>query len=142
LTQLSTGYIKGLVADSQGIVVTSNLVLARIDFNGNIDTTFADAGFVNLSYSPGGNGSNPLLLDQLGNIVSIVDNGYTAFEFARHSPDGSMDSIFGANGIAIWSENYASMRAETIAEQADGSLLLGGTIEQADNDIAVVRFCP
>ena len=74
--------------------------------------------------------------------MSIVDNGDTAFECARHFPDGSMDSIFGINVIATWSENYASMRAETIAEQADGSLLLGGTIEQADNDIAVVRFCP
>jgi uncharacterized delta-60 repeat protein len=141
LSQLSTGYIKGVVLDTQGVIATSDSAMGRFDLSGNIDTSFASSGYVNLTYSPGGSGSNPLMLDQNGNILVVVDSSNNAIEVARHLSDGSLDTSFGNAGIAEWSGNYTRMTATTLAEHSDGGVLVGGYIEDGNHDFVIVKFC-
>lgn len=128
-------------SDGFGVVMASDNEMARFDFNGHIDTSLASSGYVNLNYTLGGSGSNPLILDQNGNFYAIVNNNNTAIEVARYLPLGHLDTTFGNSGTASWTEAFSQIHGRTLAQHQDGDILVSGLANDLDDDFIIVKFC-
>lgn len=70
-----------------------------------------------------------LALDTVSTLDQVVYNGFVASNgdrvLAMHSADGTLVWRADANGTPIWSKTVAMTDAQVIADQADGTLLLG-----------------
>jgi uncharacterized delta-60 repeat protein len=106
-----------LQADSK-IVVTGAHTLVRYQPNGSLDTSFGTGGRVTLGIY-----SNALAVQPDGKIV--VAGGGPDFAVARYNSDGSLDSSF-AGGVVHTDFFGQDDRADAIAIQADGSILVAG----------------
>jgi uncharacterized delta-60 repeat protein len=79
----------------------------------------------------------------------VVVAGYAAaqngnnFLVARYNSDGSLDSAFGNGGQVVTPIGDSDGKAEAVALQPDGKLVVAGSISsQLGSDIAVVRYNP
>lgn len=118
--------------------------IMRLNTDGSIDKNFGNNGLVN---NPVGFSSDPtaLLIQDDGKIV-VAGINYTGLEelfaVARYNPDGSIDNTFNGNGQSFpnFGFSYNSPRfsydekdhANTIVQQADGKLLVGGQVRIDD----------
>lgn len=123
-----------------------DFALARYHSNGGPDTSFGNSGRVTTDFS-GGDSASALARQVDGKI--LVAGTVGVFDFAtppptfgaiaRYNINGSLDVTFGASGKAITSLR----RANAIALQADGKILIAGTgISSAgtDNDFVLARY--
>jgi len=107
-----------------------NLMIARFDLNGTIDTNFGTNGQTFFSYGT----SHDNVLD------FVIDNAGNSYVYARHSSDyylvklentGSIDTNFGSGG-AVYLHSYSTYDANTnkilnrIFLQQDGKFMLVG----------------
>ena len=111
-------YGRAVAIDSSGrILVTGDsdrgtngdMAIWRYNTDGTLDTTFAGAGFVthhNAAGGAGGDQGNSIAIDSLGRIVvagyswrGVV--GYYDMAIWRYNTDGTLDTTFNGNGIAV-----------------------------------------
>ncbi len=129
-------------------------VLARLDQQGLLDTSFDPAGtpgFLESKYSTlSTNGAADLgfgVALQGDNILvaggsSLTDPGALDFAVARVlNPDGVLDNGFGASGGAFLDfQSHGYDEAEDVAVQPDGKIVLAGI--SLGNGMAVARLLP
>jgi uncharacterized delta-60 repeat protein len=125
-------------------------VLARYNPDGTLDTTFGNGGKLVTNPSPSGyyNELWDLALQPDGKILAAgnIDTGSdTEFAVARYNPNGSLDTYFGASGIATSHPTPGGGdRAYSVLVQPDGGIVLvGGT--NGGNSVshfALSRFMP
>jgi uncharacterized delta-60 repeat protein len=119
---------------------------------GDLDPTFGNGGIVITR----GNSLNHL---NTGNAMAIQADGKIAvvgegalgntwdFAVVRYNTDGSLDTSFGGSGIVITPVGDSHDQAYSVAIQADGKIVVGGTIcngvgncSSAGSSMAVVRY--
>jgi len=89
-----------------GVQNTLHLFIGRIDFEGKLDTSFADSGFFtpDLGRYDVGSGITILPNEQIlfcgasENIMTLTDHPL----MGRLLPNGDLDTTFGSTGIRIW----------------------------------------
>jgi len=131
------GWSMALQADGKIVVAgisNNNFALARYNTNGSLDAGFGNLGTVTTDLGS---------VDSISSVAvqpdgRILAGGYSNnnFALARYNPDGTLDTRFNATGIVITDVNLAD-RAEAVALQPDGSIVLAGT---SSGNFSVVRY--
>jgi hypothetical protein len=81
------------------------LPIGLLLFAGRVGFAQPPAGIVFNYFS---NGSNAVVIDSLGRIVTADSSGLPGFALTRHNSDGSMDKTFGNEGVATSDFSSAS----------------------------------
>jgi len=113
--------------------------LARYTTDGSLDTTFGSGGIVVTDvegyYSER---CESIVIQEDGKILAAGyaqhnSNDWSFLLLIRYNVDGSIDSTFATNGVAIGSQGEAF----TAVTQSDGKIVLGGKI---NNSFALERY--
>jgi uncharacterized delta-60 repeat protein len=121
-----------------------DVLLARYNTDGSLDTSFGTGGFV--LYDRGGNDRGlGLALQADGKIVAV---GYTYVGgqrdvlVLRYHPNGTLDSTFGTGGSATYSSSgSATDIGFGVAIQSDGGIVVvGETSNGTKQDALVLRY--
>lgn len=107
-----------------------NLAVAKINADGNMDTTFGVNGWAVLTFDDAASYGDDLAIQDDGKIVisGFVLNGQNRFQVAaaRLNADGSVDNSFGTAGKVVFNVGDWNDFGEGIAIQNDGKILIGG----------------
>ncbi len=118
-------------------------VLYKMDFNGQLDTTFGNSGKVIFKFS---------VADLITDIAIQPDNkiivagstrladGTEVFLLARFNPDGALDSTFGVNGKVLDKISLYDNRFGGVAVQDDGKIIAVGSALVGPNIDLVSRW--
>ncbi len=151
---------KIVVAGSTTLSGSKNIMLARVNTDGTLDSTFGAGnsdgtpdGVVSLSLGNGDDEANALAIQSNGQIViagtTVAVDTSTNAVVARLNVDGTLDAAFGAgtsdgtpDGVVSASFGTGNDTANGIAIQTDGKILVVGTVTATDSttNIAVARF--
>jgi uncharacterized delta-60 repeat protein len=105
--------------------------LARYNSDGTLDASFGSGGLVATPLSTFTyGGAQAVALQGDGKIVvaGTVDQGGQVFGVARYNSDGSLDTTFGVDGLAIAPFYYWEQAAASgVAVQPDGKIVVAGT---------------
>ena len=120
--------------------------LIRYNVDGTLDNTFDTDGKVSTAINATDNRAYALVIQNDGKIVvaGYYSNG-SSYDFAvvRYNSDGSLDNLFGNNGIATaeFSED-SNDRAFAMAIDAEGKIVVSGFTSQngTGRDFGLVRF--
>ncbi len=106
---------------------TYYLTLARYNGDGSLDGTFGSAGIVTLAVGDD-SGAHGISIQSDGKIV-VAGYSHNAISFvfllARFNPDGTLDSAFGAAGLASTAIANSAV-AQALAIQSDGKIVAAG----------------
>ncbi|HYC45324.1 MAG TPA: DUF4347 domain-containing protein, partial [Burkholderiales bacterium] len=147
---IDRGYAVALQADGRIVVAgeswtgsSYDFALARYNADGSLDSTFDDDGIVTTALGTGEDGARALAIQADGRIVVAGrrHNG-TNFDFAlaRYNADGTLDTTFDGDGTLFTPIGAADDRANAIALQADGRILVAGVSRGGNDDFALVRY--
>jgi len=141
----SFGAGRGLVVMPDGKIIavgsatisnSENPFILRLNSNGTADSTFGTNGF--FSYSTGTFFAK-VVAQPDGKIVVVGNSGVNQMA-ARFLPDGTPDNTFGDNGFKILINPAGNTSASSIALQADGKIVLGGSLETTPVSYLLTRL--
>lgn len=116
-------------------------VVVRFNADGTLDNSFAGIGRAVVSLGWGFDRATDVSLLNDGRIVLAAATDFD-FAAARLLADGTLDTTFGTGGKVVTSIGSSLDRAESLAVQADGKLLVAGWTQRSitSYDFAVVRY--
>ncbi|MDS4056736.1 LamG-like jellyroll fold domain-containing protein, partial [Accumulibacter sp.] len=139
-----------VIAQSDGKLLVAgegngDFVLVRYKTDGTLDTTFGGGdGMVSTGVGAGSDFASSLALQADGKIVvaGYASNGSNDdFALVRYNPDGSLDTDFGTGGKVTTAIGAGDDRAQGVAVQSNGRIVLAGySYNGSNNDFAVVRY--
>jgi uncharacterized delta-60 repeat protein len=122
----------------------ARFALARYDTAGVLDPTFGGDGKVTTNVSRGADFVFGLAIQADGKIVVTgrVGGSGGRIALARYNADGSLDATFGGDGKVATNVTVADDRADDLAIQADGRIVVAGTANYFSNGarFALVRY--
>lgn len=131
-------YAMAVQSDKKVIVVGRSLngtnsydvAVTRLNTNGSLDTTFNGTGKLLIDYgvsSPTIDSGEAVTIQADGKILIAGDTG-SSLTIARVNSNGTLDTSFNSTGRRVLTRpsGYAH-RAEAIALQSDGKILIGGS---------------
>ncbi len=146
-----TGYARATALQKDGKIVVAGIggyndiggsLVARYNADGSIDQTFGYNGLVVTAFYGQVDGFYCVAIQEDGKILAGGRLGATVDAgVVRYLPDGTIDSSFGENGIALTDlgehENVTGM-----ALQSDGKILLTGLVfkEYSSNKYFLMRY--
>ena len=125
---------------------TEKFALARYNADGTLDTSFGGSGRVMTDVGISGSNATGVALQKDGKIVVAgyaVKNSGTDYDFAcvRYNTDGKVDQSFGDGGKVMTSVGQGDGKANSVAVQSDGKIIVAGSAYFGDNsEFAVVRY--
>lgn len=135
---------KIIVAGTTDVSGNNDFLIIRLTANGSVDGTFGSSGRQVISGFGGNEQAQAVALQTDGRIVVA---GYTNaagtndFAVARLNTNGSLDISFDIDGRVVISGFGGDDRAQAVAVQPDGKIVLVGyTNVSGTNDFAVVRL--
>jgi uncharacterized delta-60 repeat protein len=141
--------INSIAIQSDGKIVAagysgSDFAIARYDTNGTLDASFDTAGIVITDIASSDDGFNSVLLQSDGKIVAAGYTDNAGFSYlmavARYNTDGSLDSTFNGDGIALTAVRSSDDSATAVAIQTDGNIVIAGYSDSGlVYEFAVVR---
>ncbi len=123
--------------------------LTRYNVDGTLDTTFGDGGKVMTQIEHTFSSEGSLIISPNGNIliagsVNSTTGGYVDFLLAQFNTDGTPTTSFGGNGVITTAVGTWTDKANSIALQPDGKIILGGAYYSNNGDpsqdFALVRY--
>jgi uncharacterized delta-60 repeat protein len=135
---------KMIVVGSTGSNVGTDILLARYNSSGSLDTTFDTDGKVITNFTEDEQQAMAVTLDPGGRIViaatAILDsNG--EFALARYNTNGSPDTTFDGDGKLTTAVGSGSETSYAVLLQPDGRIIATGTSDNLLNsDFAMVRY--
>ena len=121
-------------------------ILARYNPDGSLDSTFAQNGVLEVKF-PDRYFFAPALVRLPDNTFFIAGSiraggaQFTNFALAYYTSDGSLDSVFGQNGLQNADFDVSAARGMDALVQPDGAVLvMGYASNDLGNDFALVRF--
>lgn len=140
---LGWGYAMALQEDGKILIAGewgNNFGVARFTASGSLDTSFDTDGRASINLGAA-DGALAIAIQSDGQILL---GGYSGTNFAAvrlNSSNGSLDTSFDTDGKVITSMGGDFAMAEAIAVQADGKVLLGGTVYSGTNStFALARY--
>jgi uncharacterized delta-60 repeat protein/uncharacterized repeat protein (TIGR01451 family) len=135
---------KILVTGSSWLDSNSNLVLARYNSDGSLDTSFDSDGKVITDFGGYESGS-ALIVQPDGKIIVAGSTRGTDFIFnfllIRYNNNGSLDTSFGVDGKVTTDFVGFSAGASAVTRQPDGKIVVAGNIRSSGiSDFALVRY--
>ncbi len=145
----------GIAIQTDGNIVVGGLAyssitgvdfaLARYDTTGTLDTTFDNDGKVTIDINNNSFDEGHALFIQpdgkillAGSFTTNADKGYAVI---RVNSDGTLDSSFSSNGIAMFNISTLDDYCSAIALQTDGRILLAGiTGNSTSSHITMLRL--
>jgi uncharacterized delta-60 repeat protein len=144
----------GLALDNVGNIYTSgfttmndmswNASVVKFNSDGTVDTSFGtngvaltDAGDYNQSQDIEWLANGQLIVSGSASTQGFMESDYMIY---RLNSNGTADTSFGTNGIALVPILTSNDEANGMAIQADGKLILAGKSTNVTNDITVARF--
>lgn len=130
-------------------VGTCDFAIARLDSNGQLDTTFSTDGLKRVDMHGGDDRAAAVKMQADGRIVVVgsAQKGSAGYDFgiARITPTGSMDRSFTGDGRKQIGFNLGGSRndlATSVAIQTNGAIVIGGTVSSnlGDGDFGVARI--
>jgi len=122
---------------------TFDLALVRYNTDGSPDANFGTNGAAIQDLAVNSDLASTVAIQPDGKIVAAgysYNGSFNDFTVARYNADGSFDSSFGNNGVAIASFGGRTLPRDSII-QPDGKIVIGGWLFNAgNNDFALVRF--
>jgi uncharacterized delta-60 repeat protein len=120
----------------------SQFALVRLNGDGTRDAAFGTSGIVVSNFGAYGSAANSVA--QQGSNLVVGGYGVTPnsdFVVARYNDDGSLDSTFGASGVAHAALSSGNNYAQSLGIQTDGNIVLAGYASgDTGLDFAVARF--
>lgn len=126
-----------------GNTTSSFFALIRLNADGSLDNTFGSNGKVQTAVGSFYDGIEGIAIQPDGKIVAV---GYTLVSdyntaLARYKPNGTLDSTFGTNGVAVFPLGVDEDRGLAVALQADGKIVIAGfAINATYKEFMVARF--
>ncbi len=123
----------------------TDILVARYDSAGNLDTTFGQGGFATFALTGLGAIANALALQSDGKIVvvgaatvslaTISAASSSEFVTARLNPDGSLDNTFGNQGLAAMPAalSVSGLGLTGVVIQPDGKIVALGEAQTGSN---------
>jgi uncharacterized delta-60 repeat protein len=130
--------VAGTVFD-YGSSTNDNLVVARFNTNGSLDSAFGGSGTVTTDFGKNEN-ANGVVVQPDGKIVVVgkIFNGDPAdILLVRYNSDGLLDNTFGVNGKVVTDLGNSSDAGRAIAIQTDGNLVVAGS---SNGDALLARY--
>ena len=118
-------------------------VVARLNSNGSLDTTFSDDGIVTTDLGDDFEWASDLVLQPDGKIVLAGNrgdaSGYHPADFAvvRYNSNGSLDTTFSGDGKVTTDLGSWYDFGQSVELQPDGKIVVAG---DSDNNFALVRY--
>ncbi len=112
----------------------ANFALARYNADSSLDATFGAGGLV-MSGIGGAGVARALILQPDGKLVAAGSSGVD-FVLARYNTDGTLDTSFGAGGLAT-TDFGGTENAFALIRQPDGKLVAAGA---SGADFALARY--
>ena len=123
------------------------VTLVRFNSNGTIDTSFDGDGIVKTSVGNFDNYATSIKILSSGKILVagyyLDDFGADLFCLLKYNSNGSLDNTFDADGKVSTQILYTENRANDLAVQGDGKIIVAGQLlnnSNFDHDIAIVRY--
>ena len=128
--------------------------VARFNTDGTLDGSFGSGGLVTTPVGAASAQASGLVIQPDGKVVvsgTAFFNGATDDDFGlvRYNADGSLDATFGSNGIVTTDfgpiepgSDAPFDRANAVALQPDGKLLVVGSTGRLVTDFALARYNP
>ena len=117
---------------------SANLMLARYNADGTLDTTFGSGGIVTNDY---GYRIPDIAIQPNGRIVAVVQSGSSSnFIVLRYNANGSLDTSFDADGIVETDFNSNNDIAHSVTIQSDNRILVGGVAGSGSSRFAMARY--
>lgn len=126
-----------LVMALLGVAGTSDAVAQ----SGSLDVTFGGDGKVTTRLLPNGGNATAVAIQPDGKIVVAGSTG-ARFALARYDPTGSLDRTFGEGGVVTTRFLGQGARAEAVALQPDGRIVVVGFLCCDFPKIALARYEP
>jgi uncharacterized delta-60 repeat protein len=145
-------YVNSVVIQPDGKIVVGgasytgtdgDFLIMRYNADGTLDTTFDVDGMTTTDFGTWSNLVGDIALQPDGKIVAVGwSNNGTSREFAvaRYNSDGSLDTTFDTDGIAIVDITAANDEANGVVIQPDGKIVVVGHTLNGTTDFAVARF--
>jgi uncharacterized delta-60 repeat protein len=132
---LDQGKAVAIQSDDKIIIAGTNgsdVLVARYDTDGNLDTTFGTDGVVITSTSSGTDIADTIAIQSDGKIViggtSNLDSANEDFLLIRYNTDGSLDTDFNDDGIVTTDLGGTPTEGVTgVAIESDGTIVAEGT---------------
>ena len=131
-----------------GSTVSGDILLARLNADGSLDTTFGTGGTV-ITDLGGYETANGVAIQADGRIViaghASVEGQGSDFLVARYASGGSLDATFGGDGVvttdfpAPGDFTLAEDVGESLALQTDGRIVVAGTSTRRPGEFERVR---
>lgn len=121
---------KILIAGDTSLGSVTKMSVTRMNTDGSVDTSFATNGFLNFSTSTSKSFINDIAVQSDGKIVlaGYEWNGISGnFALVRLNQNGSFDTTFGTNGIAILDSGMDEI-GKSLHLLEDGKILIAGDI--------------
>ena len=102
--------------------------LFRFNANGSVDTTFDGDGRATAFYNDRQSLAYAVAIQPDGKIVTVGEylDRTLYFAAARHNADGTLDTTFGFQGTTTFGFSGSGDRAEAVAIQPDGKIVMAG----------------
>ncbi|POX51521.1 calcium-binding protein [Streptomyces sp. Ru71] len=118
-------------------------VVARYNSDGSLDTGFGGDGIVLADNIPGPTEALDVAIDSSDRIVAAGYSGGNAV-VARYNPDGSPDTSFDGDGVAVADPSPQSLEeggdGRALALQPDGKIVVGGEVGTTRFDFYLTRL--
>jgi uncharacterized delta-60 repeat protein len=124
-----------------------DLLLLRFNTDGTLDTTFGTNGIA--FHDSGGDERGFDVAIQVDGKILVtgdaqdpnIDGGYQRLLLVRFNSNGTLDTTFGANGVAEYAGSVYNV-GHNVSLQPDGKILVAGSMstDGVDEDILLVRF--
>ena len=132
--------IKDIAIDSSGRIIivgttvvggtNTNLAIARLTPNGQLDTTFGTNGVVTYDNMGKNDIAEAVKIDSSGKIVIAGHSGHT-MALAKFNTDGNLDTSFGTNGLFLNTSGVKSASLDLTIDANDNILATGMIAETA-----------
>ncbi|MCX7262695.1 MAG: hypothetical protein NTX67_08030 [Burkholderiales bacterium] len=135
---------KILVAGTSFNNVGTDFSLIRLNANGSLDTSFSGDGKAIISVGEG-------WMDDVGSAMTLQADGKilvagssrgnnTDFSLIRLNANGSLDTSFDGDGIALIGAGASFGTGRAISLQADGKILVAGSSDLGGNKFSLIRL--
>lgn len=150
------GFPQAIIAQGENLLIAGRIDtdfwVTRVHPDGSVDDSFASAGDLEIAFPESTFGTVVadfdvalgLHLAEDSIFVAGAIQGYlgpfeTRWGLAKLDADGNLDETFAEEGLKVVDWTIGS-RAYQVKSDTEGRLYLGGTIENASTDIALVRL--